>query len=222
MNPIMFWFQSPMFLCPQTASVIGASHAFGDWVLNEPVNRGIGELGSVARAVATLIEETSHGLLTAVFREKLIHELRTGASCGWGTSFRSFHWYPNGAAPPSGLPSLARTTTDALTPVGDFFTLHCAIAAIHGIEKPASGVEVSMDSWSESVRSYIHGTRRRNSRSSLVLRASRASLEKISAEIRPARTSLSIPLTFGMFGDGFTADAGEVIDFRHDPALGSA
>jgi len=24
-----------------------------------------------------------------------------------------------------------------------------------------------------------------------------------------------------MFGDGFTADAGEVIDFRHDPALGS-
>ena len=37
----------------------------------------------------------------------------TGASSRCGMSVPSFHWYPNGACPPRGLPILARMGTDA-------------------------------------------------------------------------------------------------------------
>lgn len=69
-----------------------------------------------------------------------------GASSGSGSSRLSRHRYPNGAAPPIGLPSLARIGTEAYTRSAISSRSHCAIAAIIVKKSRPAGELVSIAS----------------------------------------------------------------------------
>ncbi len=55
-----------------------------------------------------------------------------------GKSFLSFHWYPKGAAPPRGFPSLARMGDGGGNPLCYLLPLPLCHGSDHGVEEAAS------------------------------------------------------------------------------------
>jgi hypothetical protein len=128
-DPIRFRLRRPVLLVPEAFRVVGPAPALGGRVTDEPLDGRVSELRPAAGTVSGIIQEPGNCLEAAVFQKKFVQEFADRSLFGMGNEL-AVKPLVYGATPPSGLPSLARTGTEAATRAAIISRSHWPMAAV--------------------------------------------------------------------------------------------
>jgi hypothetical protein len=81
-DPFALGLEFPLFLVAQGASVVCAPESLGVRVADEALDRCVGELRAVSRAMAAFVQYPGYGFLPAVFQEEFIDQFPNRSPVG--------------------------------------------------------------------------------------------------------------------------------------------